>query len=493
MLPAPLRSLTLGLAMLGLSNSGFGQTAEYLPGQVEIEGQSYPYLLLPPAELIEGKRYPLILFLHGAGERGNDNAAQKSHFPERMADAQAATGQACFVLAPQCPNDVWWTPRTRGGQRGNIELQPPVASMQAVMAALQEVVRSQPIDLERISLTGLSMGGFGSWDLAMRQPTWFSAVVPVCGGGDPRMVARLAGLPVQVWHGDADNAVPVAMSQAMVEAMRTLKMPVQYNELPGVGHNSWVQAYGDADCLNLLMTARRDPAAMQAETARLLAEAIDADERIAFLGDSITQAGNRPAGYVDQVRSGIAALRPEAGVIPAGISGHKVPNLLARYEKDVLEQNATMVFLYIGINDVWHSNNGKGTPIDEFEAGLRKLIQDFRASGAEVVLATPSVIGEKPQGQNPLDKMLDEFSAVSRRVAAEEGATLCDLRQSFFDSLRIFNPQDLAKGVLTSDGVHLNPAGNTFLAIEAARSLRIAALQRTARRAAEAKANAEAK
>jgi lysophospholipase L1-like esterase len=272
-----------------------------------------------------------------------------------------------------------------------------------------------------------------------------------------------------------------------------LKLPVDYTELPGVGHDSWNQAYRDAACLKLLMSSKRDPAAMQAETTRLLAEAIDPNERIAFLGDSITQAGNRPGGYLDQVRTGLAALRPEAVVIPAGISGHKVPDLLARYAKDVLEQKATMVFIYIGINDVWHSNNGKGTPIDEFEAGLRKLIQDFRASGAEVVLSTPSVIGEKPQGQNGLDKMLEDFSAVSRRVAAEEGATLCDLRQSFFDALRIFNPTDLGKGVLTSDGVHLNPAGNTFLAIEAARALRLAALKRTARRAAEAKAEAESK
>ncbi len=482
---APLRALTLGLALLGLGTTGFGQTAEPLPGQVELEGDTYPYLLLPPAELVEGKSYPLVLFLHGAGERGKDNKAQMSHFPERMAEMQAATGQACFILAPQCPKDVWWTPRTRGGQRGDYRLQPPVAPMQAVMAALQEVVRSQPIDLDRISLTGLSMGGFGSWDLAMRQPTWFSAVVPVCGGGDPRMVARLAGLPVQVWHGGDDNVVPTAMSQQMVAAMKELKLPVQYTELPGVGHFSWPQAYSDEACLELLMTSKRNPAAMQSETARLLAEAIDPNERIAFLGDSITQAGNRPGGYLDQVRTGIAAMRPEAVVIPAGISGHKVPDLLARYQKDVLDQKATMVFIYIGINDVWHSRSGKGTPIDEFESGLRKLIQDFRASGAEVVLATPSVIGEKPQGENGLDKMLEDFSAVSRRVAAEEGATLCDLRQSFFDSLRIFNPKDLGKGVLTSDGVHLNPAGNTFLAIESARALREAALKRTSRRKAE--------
>ena len=100
---APLRALTLGLALLGLGTTGFGQTAEPLPGQVELEGDTYPYLLLPPAELVEGQSYPLVLFLHGAGERGKDNKAQMSHFPERMAEMQAATGQACFILAPNAP------------------------------------------------------------------------------------------------------------------------------------------------------------------------------------------------------------------------------------------------------------------------------------------------------------------------------------------------------------------------------------------------------
>jgi lysophospholipase L1-like esterase/predicted esterase len=485
MFTTPSRALMLCFTLLGFAPAGFGQTVEPIPGKVEIAGTSYPYVLVPPAKIVDGQSYPLVLFLHGAGERRDDNKTQ-GQFPMVLAEALSKQARPCFVLAPQCPQERSWVADPSKGQAGLAD------PMRAAMAALELVVRNHPVDRERISISGTSMGGVAAWDLASRFPAWFSAVVPVCGGGDPNTVARLAGLPTLVWHGGTDSLATIEMSKGMVEAMRALKLPVQITELPRGKPGAWMQAFSDVACLQGLATSKRNPGGMQAETARLLADSIDADERIAFLGDSITEAGNAPAGYVDQVRSRLAELSPKATILPAGISGHKVPDLLARYKEDVLEPRATMVFLYIGINDVWHSQGGTGTPIHEFEAGLRKLIQDFRTSGAEVVLTTPSTIGEKPQGENGLDKMLDEFAAVSRRVAAEEGATLCDLRQSFFDYLRIFNPEDQQSGILTSDGVHLNPAGNTFLAIEAARALREAALKRTARRAAEAPAEEEA-
>lgn len=465
-----LRVAGCSLAVLALTVSSFCQTPQFQAGEVEIDGQAYPYQLLVPAELVEGESYPLILFLHGAGERGDDNKAQIRSFPRRMKRLQDDHGAPCFVLAPQCPKGVWWTgPAARGSS--SAAPSQPIPSMRAAIASLAEVVRAQPIDRDRIALTGLSMGGFGSWSMATRYPSWFSAVVPICGGGDDSRIARLAGLPIQVWHGDADTTVPTDRSRRLVKALNELEIPVDYHELEGVKHNSWNAAYGDASCLDLLFNKQRDPIAMQKATATVLAHAIAKDERIAFLGDSITQAGDRENGYVDLIRKGIAELRPEAVVIPAGISGHKVPDLLKRYQKDVLDKKPTMVFVYIGINDVWHSQSGKGTPIEDFEKGLRKLVQDFRAAGAVVVLATPSVIGEKPQGENDLDEMLDEYAAISRIVAAQEGAVLCDLRQAFLDHLLIFNPKDKSKGILTGDGVHLNAEGNLFVASEVARAL----------------------
>ena len=196
-------------------------------------------------------------------------------------------------------------------------------------------------------------------------------------------------------------------------------------------------------------------------------------ERIAFLGDSITQGGAGPGGYCRLIDEAIAKAHPERGVqvIYAGISGNRVPDLQKRLDADVLSKKPTLVFVYIGINDVWHSLHGRGTPKDQYEAGLRDLLAKMHGAGAKVILATPSVIGEKHDGANPFDAMLDEYAAISRKVAAEAGVTLCDLRKRFVEHLRQNNPDNKDRGILTTDGVHLNAAGNRFVADRAAESI----------------------
>ena len=189
-------------------------------------------------------------------------------------------------------------------------------------------------------------------------------------------------------------------------------------------------------------------------------------QRIVFLGDSITQAGVRPKGYVTLVKSALAD-RPthkDTEVIGAGISGNKVPDLQRRLDRDVLAKKPTLVVIFIGINDVWHGEKdpARGTPKDKYEAGLRDLIGKIKEAGANVVLCTPTVIGE--QKTNPLDGKLDEYAEVSRQVAKDTGATLCDLRKAFVDHLAKNNRDDKDRGILTSDGVHLNDAGNRLVA-----------------------------
>ena len=463
------------LSTLPLLTPQVNQDNEYLSGDVSIEGVSYPYVLLPPLELVEGEEYPLVLFLHGAGERGSDNERQKGHFPNRMASEWYREQFPCYVLAPQCPKRVKWADVDYAAPEYKPE---PSDPMRAAIAALGEVVRDHPIDTDRMMLTGLSMGGYGTFDLAARHPDWFAAAAAVCGGANERLVPRYAGLPMHVWHGDADRAISVERSRVMVKGMKDLGLEVYYTELPGVGHNSWEQAYAKEGCIDELFAERRNPMKIQKATAKLLADVIAPDEHVAFLGDSITQAGNNSGGYVDLVRSVLKKEKPESVVIPAGISGHKVPDLLARFKRDVMDKKATLVFIYIGINDVWHSSSGNGTSPEDFEAGLHTLIQDLRSSGADVVLATPSVIGERPHGENSLDELLTQYAAISRKVAATEGVVLCDLQKAFQDHLGVFNPEDKDKGVLTSDGVHLNAAGNVFLATESARALREAVLAR---------------
>lgn len=190
-------------------------------------------------------------------------------------------------------------------------------------------------------------------------------------------------------------------------------------------------------------------------------------ETIVFLGDSITQQGAGPKGYVTLFRKAIEKARPDSGikVIGAGIGGHKVPDLESRLDKDVLAHKPNVVVIYIGINDVWHSQNGRGTKIDNYGTGLANLVKRCQDAGARVVLATPSVIGEKADGSNGMDKMLDEFAAVSRQVAMANGATLLDLRKSFLDHLQSYNVAGEEEGILTTDGVHLNDEGNRFVAV----------------------------
>ncbi len=192
---------------------------------------------------------------------------------------------------------------------------------------------------------------------------------------------------------------------------------------------------------------------------------LSASDRIVFFGDSITEQGESPGGYVTLVRRNLTTKVPGITIIGAGVSGDKVPQLQKRLDRDVLAQNPTVVVIYIGINDVWHfSKHGTGTPKHAYESGLRDVVTRIHKSGSRVILCTPSVIGEKRPGENPFDAMLDDYSDISRKVADVLDATLCDLRKTFDRNINSLNRSNLEAGILTHDGVHLNDAGNRLVA-----------------------------
>jgi lysophospholipase L1-like esterase len=197
-----------------------------------------------------------------------------------------------------------------------------------------------------------------------------------------------------------------------------------------------------------------------------LAETLKKGDRVVFLGDSITQQGAGNDGYVTLVRATLNAHFPDlqAVVIGAGISGNKVPNLEQRLDGVLTSNKPTLVVIYIGINDVWHSQSGKGTKPEDYEKGLKSLIERITAAKSGVVLCTPTVIGEKQQGENQLDKMLDEYSDISRKVAKETKTPLIDLRKACVEYIKANNKDNAEKGLLTTDRVHLNKAGNVFVA-----------------------------
>lgn len=191
-------------------------------------------------------------------------------------------------------------------------------------------------------------------------------------------------------------------------------------------------------------------------------------DRIVFLGDSITAGGVRPKGYVTLIENALTEKHKalDIKVIGAGISGNKVPDLQRRLDRDVLAKKPTVVVIYIGINDVWHGEKDpkRGTSKEKFEAGLKEIIGKIKDAKARVILCTPSVIGEKTGGSNALDGKLDEYADISRRVAREGKVQLCDLRRAFLEHLKKTNADNKERGILTSDRVHLNEAGNRFVA-----------------------------
>jgi predicted peptidase len=217
----------------------------------------FRYRLMRPATIEPGVKYPLVLFLHGAGERGDDNEKQLAYLPTWLAAEEARRKHPCFVLAPQCRTDHRWVEIDWSDKKSLPQKPVMTVDMAAAVTALSAVTKEEPVDPGRVYLTGISMGGYGSWDLAARMPEWFAAVIPICGGGDETTAPKLKGLPIWCFHGDADKAVPVERSRTMVEAVKAAGGTVQYTEYEGVGHDSWSPAYRDPATLDWLFRQRR--------------------------------------------------------------------------------------------------------------------------------------------------------------------------------------------------------------------------------------------
>lgn len=189
-------------------------------------------------------------------------------------------------------------------------------------------------------------------------------------------------------------------------------------------------------------------------------------KRIVFFGDSITQLGAQKNGYIDLIQNKLneKGVAENFELIGAGIGGNKIYDLYLRLENDVLSKKPDVVFIYIGINDVWHKTFGTGTDINRYEKFYNALITKIEAAGAKVIVCTPTVIGEKKNNENAQDKDLNAYADIAKKVAASRNCTLVDLHKIFGDYIDQNNPQNLEKGILTTDGVHLNDQGNLLVA-----------------------------
>lgn len=195
----------------------------------------------------------------------------------------------------------------------------------------------------------------------------------------------------------------------------------------------------------------------------------DKKKKVLFLGDSITQMGVDKDGYIDVIKQDLIkkGLADKFEVLGAGIGGNKIYDLYLRMDKDVLEQKPDIVFIWVGVNDVWHkSSMGTGTDYDKFGKFYDAVVKKLQANGIKVILVTPAAIGERNDFSNEQDGDLNLYSSWIRKYAAEHTLGLVDLRKTFHEYSLANNPKNEDRGVLTTDRVHLNEKGNALVAVE---------------------------
>lgn len=186
-------------------------------------------------------------------------------------------------------------------------------------------------------------------------------------------------------------------------------------------------------------------------------------KKVIFFGDSITQQGVGKNGYITLLKKSLDSTKYQ--LFGAGIGGNKVYDLYLRMEDDVLNKKPDLVFIYVGINDVWHKLGARtGTDYDKYLKFYQALINKIQANGSKVVLCTPTVIGEKKNNANEVDADLNKYAEGVRELATKNKLPLCDLRKAFVDYENANNIEDKEKGVLTVDKVHLNEVGNKLVA-----------------------------
>ena len=431
------------------------------------DGATLLYRLLTPKNYEPGKKYPLVLFLHGAGERGTDNSAQLKHGAGLFLEPAVREKYACFVVAPQCPPEQKWT--DIDWQNGGPLPPEPSAPAKLTLAVLEGLTKEFSIDPERLYVTGLSMGGYGSWDHICRSPSRWAAAVPICGGGDKSSAARVKDMAIWAFHGDADKAVPVERTREMIEALRAAGGHPLYSEYPGVEHDSWTAAYQEPELLPWLFAQRRGKVIGFIQTARPNAQPpssefpgrgpvqpgvwfralwkgkrdewaaakVNDQGTVVFLGDSITQGWGT-----------LARDFPNIKVANRGISGDTSRGVRYRLEGDVLDAKPKAVVLLIGTNDI-----GLGAPPELVAENVKALLDELRASDAKLPVIVCKVMPSDASKQRPAEKIARLNELVDEAI---QGDPLFIRAETY----RIFaNEQGNATKEEFPDLLHPNAAG----------------------------------
>jgi predicted peptidase len=244
--------------------SSQAQDSNLFKKEVFVKGKDMlNYRILYPSKYDVNEKYPVVIVLHGSGERGTDNEQQLKYGAALFLDSINRVKYPAFVIFPQCPNESFWakiSEDTRPGADtlGNytfISEGKPTKAMDLLISLVDSFAKTPQVNTKKIYVGGLSMGGMGTFEILWRKPKFFAAAFPVCGGGDPEKVKVYArNFPLWVFHGGSDDTVPVGNSRLMVNALKKNGAIVQYTEYPGVGHNSWTNAFAEPTLLKWLFS-----------------------------------------------------------------------------------------------------------------------------------------------------------------------------------------------------------------------------------------------
>lgn len=259
-----MKRLIVIVVVLLICNAGFAQDLSLYEKHYHINGKdTLPYRLLLPANYDASKKYPLVLFLHGAGERGNDNEKQLIHGSKLFLSDGARTKHPAIVVFPQCPTNSFWSnvsfKNDSAGKRQFIFSADaePTPAMRMAQELLHHLIQKYPVEKMQVYVMGLSMGGMGTFEIVRRNPGLFAAAIPICGGGAPSTAQQLKSTSWWVFHGAKDFTVPIKYSEEMVKALEEVKARVKFTVYPDAGHNSWDPAFSEPDFLNWLFSHRR--------------------------------------------------------------------------------------------------------------------------------------------------------------------------------------------------------------------------------------------
>jgi len=423
---------------------------EYEARTFSADGKTLNYRFLKPKDYDAAKKYPLVLFLHGAGERGSDNVAQLRHGASLFIKPEVREKFPAFVVAPQCPTEQKWTDIDWSS---DTPVQPETVSesMGLTLAAIEALQREFAIEADRLYVTGLSMGGYGTWDLITRFPEKWAAAAPICGGGDKDKAARAKDVPIWAFHGVDDPTVKLVRTTSMIDAIKAAGGNPLYSEYPYITHDSWTTAYGEPELLPWLFAQRRgQPTVTFAHVAGPLAQppsnqcpgagpmqsglwfrnlwkerrsawakSKDTDRgAVVFFGDSITQ------GWAS-----LAKDFPNLKVANRGISGDTTRGLLTRLQGDVLDVQPRAVSLLIGTNDL--DQGGQPEVIAE---NVKTIVAKMHAANPRMPIVLNKVMPRGPKPNRNFPELIPQLNALYEAAFKDDAlVTFCDSYTLFDD------------------------------------------------------------